>query len=458
MKRFYDVIQDEAGNIIPGAELYVRNNTTPFALVTLYSDNGTTTTANPVVSGVDGYCSFWTADNTLKLEVFVDGELEKTITDFQHYDDLDSEINGLRTCGTSSANKFPYFTGLGTATLADLTPFARTLLDDPDAATARATLGVTNGAGGGQSWKLPVRVVAATAGTFASSFENGDTVDGVVLATGDRILLAAQADATQNGIYTVNASGAPTRSTDADTGAELVSAACFVSAGTTYHDTQWTCTNDTAPTLGVDNIAWVQIASGAGLLQASNNLSDVSNAATARSNLAVIAQGTHTIPVLAGSMQSRTTSGAASGSAESTTNKVMIRTLDFDATTDEFAQITIPMPKSWNEGTVTAQFIWTASNTGDVVWGCQGVALSDDDALDTAFGTAQTVTDGVTAANDVMESAFTSAITIAGTPAAEDLVVFQFYRDADNGADTCTVDARLIAVRIKYTINAVDDS
>lgn len=182
------------------------------------------------------------------------------------------------------------------------------------------------------------------------------------------------------------------------------------------------------------------------------------------SNLSAVAssgallQGTHTIPVLAGAMTARTSNGAASGLTETTTNKVMVRSLDFDAAADEFAQIMIPMPKSWNEGTVTVQFIWTATNTGNVVWGCQAVALSDDDVIDTAFGTAQTVTDGVTAANDVMESAFTSAITIAGTPAAEDLVVFQFYRDADNGSDTCTVDAKLLGVRIKYTVNAGDDT
>lgn len=171
-----------------------------------------------------------------------------------------------------------------------------------------------------------------------------------------------------------------------------------------------------------------------------------------------IDQGTHTIPVLAQALTPNTTNGAAAGTTESTTNKVMLSTLDFDASTDESAQITIPMDKKWNEGTVTVQFIWTAGATGDVVWGCQAVALSDDDAVDSAFGTAQTVTDSVTASGDVMESAFTSAITIAGTPAAEDLVVFKFYRDADNGSDTLAADASLIAVRIKYTINAADDS
>ncbi len=173
-----------------------------------------------------------------------------------------------------------------------------------------------------------------------------------------------------------------------------------------------------------------------------------------------IAQGTHTIPLMAASMTARTTNGAALGISESSSNKVMLSTFDFDGTTAEYVQIMIPMPKSWDEGTVTAQFIWAApGGTGNVVWGCQAVAISDDDVIDASFGSAQTVTDGVTATTDIMESAFTSAITIAGTPAAEDIVCFQFYRDAANGSDTLNaIDAKLIAVRIKYTVSAGDDS
>jgi len=171
-----------------------------------------------------------------------------------------------------------------------------------------------------------------------------------------------------------------------------------------------------------------------------------------------LAQGTHTIPVLAGALTARTTNGPASGLTESATNKVMTRTLDFDAATAEYAQVMIPMPKSWDRGSVTVQFVWTAGATGNVVWAAQGLALGDDDALDAAFGAAVTVTDGVTAVGDMMESAFTSSINIAGSPAAEDLVCFQFYRDAANGADTCAADASLIAVRIKYAINAGTDA
>lgn len=69
--------------------------------------------------------------------------------------------------------------------------------------------------------RLPVRVASIINGTLASAFANGQTIDGIVLATGDRILIKAQTTAADNGIYTVNASGAPTRATDSDTAAEV---------------------------------------------------------------------------------------------------------------------------------------------------------------------------------------------------------------------------------------------
>ncbi len=169
--------------------------------------------------------------------------------------------------------------------------------------------------------------------------------------------------------------------------------------------------------------------------------------------------GKQTIWIPAGALTARTTNGAASGTAESTTNKVMLKTLDFDAATAEYAQFSVRMPKSWNRGAVSAYFLWSnASGTGNVVWGAQGVAISDDDVLDAAFGTAQTVTDAVTAAGDLMQSAETAAITIAGTPAVADWVVFQFYRDAASGSDTLAVDARLHGVAVIYSTEAANDA
>jgi hypothetical protein len=169
--------------------------------------------------------------------------------------------------------------------------------------------------------------------------------------------------------------------------------------------------------------------------------------------------GKQTIWIPASAMTSRTTNGAATGTSESTTNKVMQSTLDFDSTTQEFAQFNIAFPKSWNESTVTAQFYWTASSgTGTVVWGLQGIALSNDDAIDTAFGTAQEVSDALIATGDVHVSSESAAITIGGTPVADDLTFFQVYRDPADASDNFSADAKLLGIKLFYTTDAVNDA
>jgi hypothetical protein len=158
-------------------------------------------------------------------------------------------------------------------------------------------------------------------------------------------------------------------------------------------------------------------------------------------------------------MIARTTNGAASGTTELATNDVMLRTFDFDTTTSEAVQFMIAMPKSWNESTVTFQPIWTAaSGSGGVVFEMAAVAFSDDDAMDAAMGTGQTSTDTLIAANDQHTGPESSAITIAGTPAENDLVCFQISRKVADASDTLAVDARLIGVRLFITTNSNVDS
>jgi hypothetical protein len=147
----------------------------------------------------------------------------------------------------------------------------------------------------------------------------------------------------------------------------------------------------------------------------------------------------------------RTTTGAGVDSRETTTNDQNFDELLFDPGTDEFAQALTILPNNYNNSTITARFYWTAaSGSGAVVWAIQGLAYADDDALDTAFGTAQTVTDTLLAADDMHISAATSAVTIGGTPAANRPIQFQVYRDADAGGDTLAVDARLLGVEIVF--------
>jgi hypothetical protein len=177
--------------------------------------------------------------------------------------------------------------GLGTvATLTSDTDGTLAANSDSNVATQKAVKTYVDTIAAGMRWKQPVRVATTANGTLATAFENGDTVDGVTLATGDRILLKDQSTGAENGIYIVAASGAPARATDADSGAELVSAAVFVQEGTANADRAYVCTNNSI-TLGSTAVVFVTFNSAIGSLLASNNLSDLASASTARTNLGV---------------------------------------------------------------------------------------------------------------------------------------------------------------------------
>ena len=169
--------------------------------------------------------------------------------------------------------------------------------------------------------------------------------------------------------------------------------------------------------------------------------------------------GAQTISIPALGLTPRNTNGASNGTVELGTNDIMLATKNFDAATEEAVQIMISMPKSWDEGTVTAQFFWTAaSGSGNVVWSARAVAISNDGALDAAWGTEQTITDTLTATDDLCVSATTSPITIGGTPSENDLVVFEFARNAADASDTLAEDAKLINIKLVYTTDAANDA
>lgn len=134
-------------------------------------------------------------------------------------------------------------------------------LADPSTATDAATRQYVDNKVLGLTWKSPVRVATTTNGTLATAYANGQVIDGVTLATGDRILIKDQTTQSENGIYTVNASGAPTRATDADSTAELHGAAVYVTSGTTNADKAYTQVTDN-PTIGTSSIVWSQFGGG----------------------------------------------------------------------------------------------------------------------------------------------------------------------------------------------------
>jgi len=148
--------------------------------------------------------------------------------------------------------------------------FKLTSLGTPTVSTDADNKSYVDSVAQGLDTKASVVAATTTNGTLATAFANGQVVDGVTLATGNRILIKNQTDQTVNGIYTVNASGAPTRSTDMDAGSEFPSAYVFVEQGTVNADTGWVCTNNSV-TLGSTNIVWAQF-SGAGTYTASDGI------------------------------------------------------------------------------------------------------------------------------------------------------------------------------------------
>ena len=138
-------------------------------------------------------------------------------------------------------------TGLGTPT------------DAADAATKGYVDSVAEGL------HIHESVVAATTTNvaLATALENGDVLDGITLATGNRILVKNQTTQSENGIYVVQASGQPSRAADFDTATEVDSGDfVFVYSGTANAGTGWVQTNRPA-TIGTDAIVFTQF-SGAG--------------------------------------------------------------------------------------------------------------------------------------------------------------------------------------------------
>ncbi len=169
--------------------------------------------------------------------------------------------------------------------------------------------------------------------------------------------------------------------------------------------------------------------------------------------------GVENIWVPAQAMTPRDNAGCASLTtvAAGTNGRPDFHVLDFDKDSDEHAQFSIAMPKSWDGGNINAYFYWIgiAATTG-VAWGTQVLSLNDNEEIDAAYGTAVvTQDDSQGDATELLISAKSGDIACSG--ADGDLLYFQVFRDVSDGNDDMAGDARLVGILFEYTSSASTD-
>lgn len=159
---------------------------------------------------------------------------------------------------------------------------ALTLAADPASALQAATKQYVDGIALNLGKRARVRAATTANITIATALNNGDSLDGVTLATGDLVLVKNQSAPEENGIYVVGVS--PARFAEFDTYDEHPGSLIAVAEGSTNADTIWLCTSNAGGTLNTTAIAFSQ-SSTSGALLAANDLSDLSSAANARVNI-----------------------------------------------------------------------------------------------------------------------------------------------------------------------------
>jgi hypothetical protein len=270
-----------SGDIVGTSDSQTLTNKTISGSSNTLSNIGNSSLTNDSIT-INGTATALGGSRTLGSDDIAEGSTNKYFTDERAQDAIGNAVgNGLDyddSTGAISVDPSEFAlnaVGAPTGNVSMATYKITSLgtpTDSTDAATKAYVDSVTEGL------HIHESVVAATTTNvnLANALENGDILDGVTLATTNRILVKNQTNKAENGIYVVQASGQPTRATDFDTATEVDSGDfVFVYGGTANASTGWVQTNRPA-TIGTDEINFTQF-SGAGTYLAGNGLTLTGN-------------------------------------------------------------------------------------------------------------------------------------------------------------------------------------
>lgn len=167
--------------------------------------------------------------------------------------------------------------------------------------------------------------------------------------------------------------------------------------------------------------------------------------------------GRRTLWLPASAMGVPAADGAVPATMEATAGASAVPVLDFDPDTPESAGLLAALPKAWDGGALAVQLLWTATQAGAVAWAVAATALSPDAPLDAVSGTAVPLVGTLATAGTLQATAEAGPLTPSGTPSPAGLLALTVARTAGDLADTLAADARLIGLRLFYTVGAASD-
>ena len=357
------------------------------------------------------------------------------------------------------------------------TPTALTVSDGSTGATmSHRMIELTGSISGARVVTIPLDAQTfyflrnSTSGSQTVQFKyasgSGDSFTFAADNKGDAVVFATANDGTNPDIYTLPAGDVTLTGTQTLTNKTLTAP----KIGTSILDTNGnellllTATGSAVNELTIANASTGvtgPVISATGETNVGININPKGTGVLRSGTAAVKIAGKETIWIPAAAMYGATTNPPDAAQIETTATRPDIKTLDFDASQDQYAQFSIAMPKSWNEGTLTFQYYWSPSNTntGNVAMELQAVAIADDSTIDIAYGSVRQKLDaGTGTVEDLLISGESDAMTVAGSPAAGELTFFQLLRNAGTGDDSYTGDCRLIGIKIFYTTDAANDA